>query len=143
MVRAELLAALAVAMVATWGCGSRVRRVHVFGDVSLDGKPVQDGSISLAPIEGTNGPTTGGAIRHGHYDVPVAGGPLAGGSYQVQIDARGPGRSGPNPANPKGPPLLFYDNIAPARYNTQSVLKITLGADADEKRQDYDLKSRI
>ena len=95
------------------------------------------------PSRAPTGRRPAARIRHGHYDVPVAGGPLAGGSSGVQIDARGPGRSGPNPANPKGPPLLFYDNIAPARLNTQSVLKITLGADADEKQLDYELKSRI
>jgi hypothetical protein len=46
------------------GCGDQ--RVTVKGKVTLDGNPVDSGSISFQPKDG-NGPGTGGTIENGEY----------------------------------------------------------------------------
>lgn len=136
------LAAMLALLVAAGGCGSGVRRVHVSGDVSLDGKPIEEGNITFTPVTGTAGPATGGEIRNGKYDVAAAVSPLAGGTYRVQIESLVyRGRSVPNPFNPNGPPLKLPDNTVPPKYNAESVLKVTFPADAKEQREDFDLKS--
>jgi hypothetical protein len=48
------------------GCGSGVALVS--GDVMLDGTPVENGTISFEPADGV-GPTMGGPITNGQYDV--------------------------------------------------------------------------
>lgn len=134
-------AVLAVIVVAS-GCGSRVRRVHVSGNVVFDGKAIEEGSIAFAPVKGTSGPTTGGVIRGGRYDVAAAVGPLAGGTYRVQIESLVyQGRSARDPFNPNGPPLKLPDNTVPPKYNAESVLKVTFATDAKEQREDFELKS--
>jgi hypothetical protein len=55
----------------------------IWGEVTYDGKPLETGTIELIPIDGTPGPSTGGAITNGQYDVPQNIGPRTGGTYQV------------------------------------------------------------
>lgn len=136
------LTAMLALLVAASGCGSGVRRVQVSGNVSLDGKPIEEGNITFVPIKGTTGPSTGGVIRNGQYDVAAAVGPLTGGTYRVQIESLvNRGRSMPNPLNPNGPPVKLPDNTIPPQYGLQSILEITFTTDAKERREDFDLKS--
>ena len=57
------------------GCGTK--RFPVTGDVSFDGKPVEEGTISFEPSDG-NGPTTGGKIIGGKYEFTGDAAPLSG-----------------------------------------------------------------
>ncbi len=68
------------------GCGSGGLGVAVSGKVSLDGQPIQDGTIQFVPIEGTQGPTAGGTIKEGAYSIPRDGGPVPG-KYRVEISS--------------------------------------------------------
>ena len=57
------------------GCGSD--RIPVGGAVTFDGKPVAEGSISFEPADG-QGPSTGGRIVAGRYDLTGEAAPLPG-----------------------------------------------------------------
>ncbi len=57
------------------GCGSN--RFPVAGEVTFDGKPVEQGTISLEPID-RQGPTTGGKITNGKYRLEGDAAPLPG-----------------------------------------------------------------
>ena len=130
------------AFVTASGCGSGVQHLHVYGHVSLNGKPIEEGSIAFTPIKGTTGAATGGVIRNGQYDVAEAVGPLAGGTYRVQIESLVyRGRNMRDPMRPQGPAIKLPDNTVPSKYNAESVLEITFTADAKEKREDFELKS--
>src|SRR6516225_4208451 len=65
------------------GCGYDAN-ASVRGQVTLDGKPVEWGSISFVPTNGTKGPLTGSVITNGQYHVPAAS-CTAVGRYKVEI----------------------------------------------------------
>lgn len=66
------------------GCGQTNGRLAVVGEVSLDGKAVQSGSILFVPE--TRGPKVGTKIKNGHFQFTNDNGPLTG-SYRVEIFA--------------------------------------------------------
>jgi hypothetical protein len=81
------------------GCGDSNRR-EITGEVKLKGRPVEDGVINFAPLEGQ--PTGEGAqIVNGKYRIPREKG-LFPGKYRVSIYA-GDGRSGAGNATPDSP----------------------------------------
>jgi hypothetical protein len=61
-----VVAALALAL----GCADNSKTAAVSGTVTLDGEPIESGSINFFPVEGTTGPSAGGTIENGHYSVP-------------------------------------------------------------------------
>src|SRR3954447_17161329 len=69
------------------GCGgpSGPRTMRVWGDVTLDGKPIEAGSIVFSPFENTGGGSVGGVVTRGQYDLAAADGPVAGGKYRLEI----------------------------------------------------------
>jgi len=136
--RLVLLAALVLALA---GCGGH--KVHVWGEVSYDGKPVASGTIEFVPVDGTRGPSTGGMIVDGRYDVPAKVGPLPGGVYQVEIRAMRPtGETMPDPMNPNGPPIERKENYIPDVYNTRTTLKVTISSSSAENQHDFRLEKR-
>ncbi len=72
-----LAAAGAVALLAAAGCGSSA---HLSGNVSYDGQPVENGTITFVPADG-RGPTAGALITQGRYRARD----LSPGSKVVQI----------------------------------------------------------
>jgi hypothetical protein len=123
------------------GCNSGPRLVRLFGEVSYQGKPIEKGTIEFVPAEGTPGPSTGGAIKGGHYDVAVARGPREGGVYQVRITAlKKTGQTVPNLRDASGRPVELEDNFIPAKYNLNSTLKVTVTTEAARKGIDFQLQ---
>lgn len=82
--RRIVLAVSAVCCLALCGCGASDRRQHVSGSVTLDGTPVESGSISFQPAAGNTGPSAGGLITKGQYDLPAQAGVMPG-KYLVMI----------------------------------------------------------
>jgi hypothetical protein len=122
------------------GCDSGPRLLRVFGNVSFAGKPIEKGTIEFVPIDGTPGPSTGGSIADGHYEVAALQGPREGGIYQVRITAmKKTGKTIPNIFKPGGPPLELEDNFIPPKYNRNSTLKITVTAEAATQGIDFSL----
>ncbi|MGE3806809.1 MAG: hypothetical protein AB7K24_19245 [Gemmataceae bacterium] len=123
------------------GCGSNSSStMRVWGEVTLDGQPVEEGEIVFVPAAGAAGPSTGGPIQAGRYDIAAAQGPRAGGKYQVQIQAFGPPRSYSPNASGEGPFVEVRDNLAPARYNQQSTLSVQIAATAADNQHDFRLE---
>jgi hypothetical protein len=111
-----ILLAVALSLVALTGCGGE-RRVSVAGNVTLDGEPIPEGSITFIPDQGNHGPTAGGEIIDGEYRVESASGPMTG-PHRVEIRATvRTGRSVPDPRFP-GARIEEVRDLIPARYKT-------------------------
>jgi hypothetical protein len=112
----------------TVGCGQGdgLPREPIRGIVTLDGRPLESGTIALMPAD-TSGAATavGAAITHGSYDVPRASGPVPG-TYSVAISSpeQEPAKSGTQQAahpGDGGEPVV-RDRV-PSKFNTRTTLK--------------------
>ena len=76
----------ALALLVPLGCSGTDGRVSVSGKVTLDGNPLEDGSISFRPAPGTSANSSGGRITAGSYELPAESG-LKPGKYLVSVVA--------------------------------------------------------
>ena len=93
--------------------------------------------IVFFPIEGTAGPSTGGEIVAGRYDVPAAKGPRAGGTYRVEITASGTVRLYSPDVGAAAPAVPVREQIIPRRFNIETSLRADVRDDPDGHRQDF------
>lgn len=116
--------AIAGLLVTLAGCGSDNGLITISGTVTLDGQPIENGSISLMPVSG-NGIAGGGSIENGRYTAESSAGEMA-----VQINAIVEVRK-ENPTAEEVERGLDIDRqqILPAEYNRQSVLRIDVSRD--------------
>lgn len=122
------------------GCNSDSRTMHISGIVSFQDKPIEKGTIEFIPTDGTPGPSTGGPIKDGRYDVAAVHGPREAGTYQVRITAmKKTGKTMANIMVSGGPRLELEENYIPSKYNRESTLKITVTAEAASKGIDFAL----
>lgn len=130
MSRLNYFCLLFVTLVSVGGCGAGVdplQRQAVVGNVTLNGEPIEEGSITFQPEAASGETTTGGAtatgavISEGKYEIPKENG-LAPGSYRVSISSPEPvpDRSGDDLMNNPGPPRK--ERVA-AKYNSKSELQ--------------------
>ena len=113
-----LPAVVVLAMLA--GCGGNRPTVH--GEVTFDGEPVVEGTISFEPADGV-GPTTGGPIVDGKYRLFGEAAPVPG-MKRVRISAgRKTGRKIPA-GEPFAPDVMIEETerYIPDIYNTRSTL---------------------
>src|SRR5262245_49640051 len=87
-VRFALVFCLLIDVAGLVGCNKSTGSV-VFGKVSLDGKPLEDGDISFSPDTGTPGSPSSAPIKHGEYRLGEGFG-LAQGTYVVRINGYRP-----------------------------------------------------
>jgi hypothetical protein len=110
------------------GCGDPFNRQEITGEVTLKGKPVEDGVINFAPLDG-QATGDGAQIVKGKYQIPRAKG-LSPGKYRVSIYA-GNGLSGEGNASPDSPNagLKAPRERVPPEYNEKSkvVQEVTKG----------------
>jgi hypothetical protein len=135
----RLLIAPALAFLAV-GCGgdAGAPRLATSGTVTLDGKPLDSGTITFIPAEG--GPGAFGTIRSGAYQFGAGDGPTAG-HYAVEIiDVRPTGRTIPNPDAP-GSTIAEVRNAIPPRYNARTELAADVRPDAENTFR-FDLSTR-
>ena len=121
------------------GCGTDDPwdRRAVTGQVTLDGKPLAQGSIRFEPDGTQSGVSAGAVIRDGKYEVARERG-LAAGSYRVSISAPPDNLLPPRPSMDAERPLP--KDLIPARYNTASELRIEVGTN-DPAEFDFELTS--
>jgi len=111
-------------MAAAAGCGSQ--RVEIDGTVTVDGRPLDRGYISLRPMAGTGGPTAGSEVTDGKFRIAAKEGTHAG-KFRVEITAsRKTGRQVPDDLG--GGMADVYEQYLPARYNAQSELTAEIRA---------------
>ena len=123
---------------AVTACSDGTGGTRVHGVVTYDGEAVQEGDIRLFPTAGSAGPTMGGAIRHGKFDVPADQGPRAGGTYRVEIN--GLKKTGEKvKVHYQSDPVEEKANYIPDVYNRASKLQIKVSAKASENKYDFHL----
>lgn len=110
------------------GSADPLGRQEISGSVTLDGQPLDTGSIRFEPQEG--GATASGAmIVNGVYAVPANQG-LAPGVYRVfitAVEADSEKRTGEEVMNNPGPPKK---ELIPAKYNQQSEVTVEVKAES-------------
>ena len=127
--RKTVVAVLMTLCLGCLGCGKGdgLDRAAVEGKVTLDGAPVQEGSITFFPTGGTEGPSAGGPIENGRYSLSGAEGPVVG-RHRVEIHAPRPtGEKVPHPFDPEKMVEKVAEG-APKQYNTESTLEEELKA---------------
>lgn len=109
--------------------------IEVGGQVTLDDKPLEKGTISFVPVDG-KGPSAAGIIENGHYSVEVAPG-------QKKVEILGyktTGRRRYDENDPSSPMIDINEQIIPERYNTQS--ELTCQIDAGTDTHDFAVESQ-
>jgi hypothetical protein len=123
-------------------CNSGPKTVGLEGDVSYDGRPIENGRIDLVPIDGTPGASAGASISAGRYEVPAAFGVRPDGVYQVRIiGLRKTGKTGMSRSDASGAQSIeLQENFIPAVYNAQSTMKLNVSELADKKKTSFQLR---
>lgn len=114
------------------GCGDAnpLGRKAISGKVTLDGQPLERGSVTFVPLA-EGGVGSGAVITDGTLSIPAAKG-LPPGEYLVRIHAAGE-TSAPPPTGPPGaapPPAI---ELVPANWNTQSEQTVTVTGDGENQ----------
>ena len=122
------------------GCShSGPQRAAVSGSIAVDHQPLAEGSITFIPVEGTGGPSAGGIVRDGRYDLPATSGPVVG---RQRVEIRGFRQTGKTvrdiwkPGESVAERMLALD----AEYNDNSTLRCDI--QTGRNQLDYDLPGR-
>jgi hypothetical protein len=123
-IRSLLIATAGVALLGlTTGCGGPPRS-KVSGTVTLDGKPVENGTISFYPTN-NDGQTAGGGIENGQFTLDASPGEMT-----VLISANKV--VGKQKMFKDGPEVDKVVELIPDRYNKTSELKVVLKPGVNE-----------
>lgn len=118
------------------GCGGAgAERRVVSGEVSYNGRPVEDGEIRFFPAAGTDAPMSGAYIRGGRYTAEGLGG-VPVGTFRVEIV----GHRGTRPAD--GVDVEKQGSggqYLPARFNTRTTLEATVPPGTGPVTRDFHL----
>lgn len=142
------------------GCGrTGLERASIHGTVTLDGQPVESGSVRLVSISEKGGPSSGGEIVSGEYYIDDAKGPALG-LHRVEVYVPyNTGRKIPSPMggpvtieiDPNAPPdptsnqnqsgmVDAWSDKAPLKYNRESILKVEIQSGSNEFNIEMDSK---
>jgi hypothetical protein len=112
--------------------------MRVWGDVTYDGKPIEDGTIDFVSTDGS--PPAQAPIKAGHYDLAAEAGPVTEKTYRVEIHSLAKtGKTIPNLMPGGDPTMDVLAETIPAAYNTQSALKVTISPDRSKNQHDFKL----
>jgi hypothetical protein len=119
-----------VLLISLAGCGAKSDRLEITGTVTLDGVPLDEGSIRFTSM-GEKKISSGALVQQGEYHIPRETG-LTVGAYHVEITA----------PDTKAPPVMVQvvpgkrgmptqpDRIPP-EYNVNSKQKVDVSEDGD------------
>jgi hypothetical protein len=129
---ALVLPALALAALPA-GCGGQAPRV--FGDVTLDGQPVADGSIAYVPVDPKT-PKVEVKVQDGKYSARVPPG-----AYRVQVSWVKPtGQKRKMYPTPDSPMVDVTAESIPEKYNEKTELQAEIKP--GDNKYDWPLKSK-
>lgn len=135
------VAMLTLAVLLSVGCGPRTGRLAVSGNVSLDGAPLDRGSILFTSVGGEKLVSSGAMIQDGVYNIRQEKGLLAG-TYHVELNS--PDTTA-TPAMDRGTPdgrgIPVVPDRIPAEYNLNSNKTVEVTADGDNEF-DFDVVSK-
>ena len=100
-------------------CGSSSNRRALQGTVTLDNKPLAQGTVRFIPTSGTPGPSAGGEIKNGEFSIAEDKGVLSG-SFRVEITSSKTGKKVRDRSS--GEITYLREQFLPARYNSNSEL---------------------
>jgi hypothetical protein len=123
------------------GC-DQAKRGGVGGQVKLDGKPVEEGTITFSPSTAGQDLAAWSAVRDGKYSIPSEAGPGVG-VCRVEIRAmRSTGKKNPyyDPKLGGLEPEFETEQIVPKRYNSES--ELTADIKPGDNVLDFDLKTK-
>ena len=122
------------------GCGPALEgRQGISGNVTLDGVPLDDGSISFETISSQSKKMqTGGTIKNGKYAFTGLNG-LVPGEYSVQISSSEE-VSRTEGADPMDVKVEYRERI-PAEYGSASTQKVTV-TDSGKQVFNFDIQSK-
>lgn len=122
------------------GCGgveNELGRKAISGKVTLDGQPLDHGSIAFEPLS-DSGVRSGSTITDGAYSVEELKG-LPPGEYRVRINSAE--STGPEPEGAPGEPTQNVSKErVPATWNSRSEEKVTITDDSDNTFN-FDIKT--
>lgn len=109
------------------GCGrTDANRNAIGGTVTLDGKPIEQGSILFIPIDGAKGTATGGQIEMGRYQIASHDG-AAVGRNRVEVRAvHKTGRMIARGLGATGKMIEEQSEGVATRFNSNSTLTIEI-----------------
>jgi len=114
------------------GCSRGPAGGHVEGEVTLDGKPLDNAVIRLVPIDGQTG-TAGGTTKNGKFELQ-----LPASKYRVEISAtKMPNGTGEIERHSSGDVKVV--ELVPEKYNTKS--ELVLDVHTGQNAPHFDLKS--
>lgn len=116
------------------GCskrGDQWSRAAARGNVTLDGVPLDEGTITFFPSGATKGPAAGGPITDGNYEIAAEEGPVVGTN---RIEIRSVQKTGrvvkaPMAVETSGPPIDMVEElkeVVPPRYNRDSKIEFLI-----------------
>lgn len=128
----SLLLVVLVGLTLVPGCGPRSDRLPINGKITLDGTPVDTGSIRFTSAGGEKLFTSGAMIMNGEYQIPKDKG-LPPGTYRVEINAPDtkapPVATRPAPGEPLGPPTA--PERIPPEYNSATKQTVEVASNKD------------
>jgi hypothetical protein len=123
------------------GCGPRSDRLAISGKVTLNGVPLDAGSIRFSSLPGGKMYATGAMVKDGEYKIPQPKG-LPPGRYHVEINSPDlkapPVASRAAPGEPLSPPTA--PERIPPEYNTNSTQTVDVAASNDNQFE-FDITS--
>ena len=109
--------------------------VEVAGQVTLDDKPLEKGTISFMPADG-KGPSAAAIIEQGAYSVEVAPG-----EKKVEIlGYKSTGKRRYDENDPSSPMIDINKQILPERFNTKT--ELTREVTPAARQHDFAVKSQ-
>jgi hypothetical protein len=115
------------------GC-QRDSMVEIAGDVTIEGKPLEEGTIRFAP-RNQQGPSAGTTVQHGKYHLR-----LLPGTKTVRIEAfKTLGERPADPSMPNARMTPVKQQLLPNNYNVESTL--TCDVESKKCQYDFDLKN--
>ena len=112
------------------GCAGDSKLAKINGKISINNQPVEKGSISFFPADGST-QVTGTEIIAGQYrsEIPVG---------ESKVDIRVPRKTGSKKLydTPDSPVQDTFEETLPAKYNEKTELRFTAKSGSNEKHWD-------
>jgi hypothetical protein len=132
-----------LALAGLFGCDSAPTdfpRQTINGEVTLDGRPLEEGLISFEP-EGRPEPVAAGVVIDGRFEVPRSDGP-APGRHKVAVWARKQTGESVRDASDPTKTVAEAVSIIPERFNARTELTVEVASGRSNTFR-FDLDSRV
>jgi hypothetical protein len=140
LIGGAVVAGLILVLGAWWLFSGPSDRGTVEGEVTVDGAPLEKGTIRFSSLDQTKPLSATGEIKQGHYRLPASQGPMIGPN---RVEIHGERNTGKQVLKPNGTPGEMIEEIVEAvaaKYNTKSELKFDVRLGTNTK--DFPVTSR-